>query len=515
MKKTKIKKDLFNRIKEIGSGSKIRGITLISFVITVIILLILAAITINSLTNSGLLNKINKAKDESMKSKYIEEIKLDIMEEQIVWQSSSSKIEDIKVSSRDDIEVENEKIFITSLKNRIYNNHINTWLSDTIIFSEENGEENYDVEALNCNRIMIETKDNYSFIVIANNNEYSAYVDEDSFEIKKGNEVIIEKNKSLLGKIAKIQETGNSNVDVKGKTKVDEPLETVSYNLHTIVYTGDMILNGTNDYSDYGITLSNNVYSVGNATTDCGKNNTDAPYTVVLKVNGNLTINSSITLTSCKDANGYGGPKGLFIYCDGKFTNNGIVTMTERGAKAEGKNIYLWKNKNGSFEYVPKEGGSGANGQYANYAVGGLKGTDGSDRGTGGGASGGIWTDRYYGWATSGKGSAGTSYSGGSGGGGVDRGCGGNGRNGGNAQSDGGAGGYGNGHNASGSCSGGAGNPGGSSSAWCNGENGTGGLLVIFSKTFENNGNIYSNGSKGGVGNRRRRLRRRLNQYIL
>ena len=34
MKKTKIKKDLFNRIKEIGSENKVRGITLISLVIT-------------------------------------------------------------------------------------------------------------------------------------------------------------------------------------------------------------------------------------------------------------------------------------------------------------------------------------------------------------------------------------------------------------------------------------------------------------------------------------------------
>ena len=39
MKKTKIKKDLFNRIKEIGSGSKIRGITLISMVISFMMLI--------------------------------------------------------------------------------------------------------------------------------------------------------------------------------------------------------------------------------------------------------------------------------------------------------------------------------------------------------------------------------------------------------------------------------------------------------------------------------------------
>lgn len=64
MKKTKIKKDLSNKIKKIGSGSKIRGITLISLVITIIILLILAGITIAQLSNSGLFNKTQEAKEK-------------------------------------------------------------------------------------------------------------------------------------------------------------------------------------------------------------------------------------------------------------------------------------------------------------------------------------------------------------------------------------------------------------------------------------------------------------------
>ena len=47
MKKTKFKKYLSNRIKEIGSGSTIRGITLISLVLTIVILIILAGVSIN------------------------------------------------------------------------------------------------------------------------------------------------------------------------------------------------------------------------------------------------------------------------------------------------------------------------------------------------------------------------------------------------------------------------------------------------------------------------------------
>lgn len=64
MKKTKIKKDLFNRIKEIGSENKVRGITLISLVITIIILLILAGVSIAAISNVGLFGKAQEAKEK-------------------------------------------------------------------------------------------------------------------------------------------------------------------------------------------------------------------------------------------------------------------------------------------------------------------------------------------------------------------------------------------------------------------------------------------------------------------
>ena len=65
---------------------------------------------------------------------------------------------------------------------------------------------------------------------------------------------------------------------------------------------------------------------------------------VVLKVKGNLTISENVTLTSCKNDKGYGGPKGMLVYCTGTITNNGKISMTARGAIAEGQNVYLWKN---------------------------------------------------------------------------------------------------------------------------------------------------------------------------
>ena len=50
----------------------------------------------------------------------------------------------------------------------------------------------------------------------------------------------------------------------------------------------------------------------------------------------------------------YGGPKGMFIYCSGKLTNNGRISMTAKGAKAVG-NI-----NTGTYERT-----------YKNYITGG------------------------------------------------------------------------------------------------------------------------------------------------
>lgn len=61
-----------------------KGITLISLVITIIILLILAGISINMLAGeNGLLIKAKEAKEESAKAYYQDEIQLIIMEKQI------------------------------------------------------------------------------------------------------------------------------------------------------------------------------------------------------------------------------------------------------------------------------------------------------------------------------------------------------------------------------------------------------------------------------------------------
>ena len=76
MKKTKIKKDLSKKIKEIGSENKVRGITLISLIVTIIILIILAGIAIVELKNTNLFGNTTKAKNKNDYAAAQEEINI-------------------------------------------------------------------------------------------------------------------------------------------------------------------------------------------------------------------------------------------------------------------------------------------------------------------------------------------------------------------------------------------------------------------------------------------------------
>ena len=63
---------------------KNKGITVIALVITIIVLLILAGVTIATLTgNNGILTQTTRAKEESEKAEIIEQIQLDIADKQI------------------------------------------------------------------------------------------------------------------------------------------------------------------------------------------------------------------------------------------------------------------------------------------------------------------------------------------------------------------------------------------------------------------------------------------------
>ena len=239
-------------------------------------------------------------------------------------------------------------------------------------------------------------------------------------------------------------------------------------------------VNGANGTELYTL----HVYNIGTTTltenttygneNDVGTSSSYAKNMVVLKVNGDLTINQDVVLAPSYTQ--YGGPKGFMIYVTGTLTNNGTIDNSH-GAYAVGQDVYLWKNENGDFETVPAV----ANTTY--------------NRTTGDGGDGSCWE---YGYG--GKGGKGTSYSGGTGGAGI--------RGAGNSwdawpsgysgSNEGGMGGQ---YRQGQQDYGGTGNPGGTEYGNNNapdyrqGNNGTGGLLIVYAQTLSGTGNFSAHGT--------------------
>lgn len=330
----------------------------------------------------------------------------------------------------------------------------------------------------------VEKNGNYRFKITGSNNRIRIV------SCKVENLVTV--SKDLFTAIKETNTSEVKNVIVKGKTTTDGEEEPELYSLNIIRHTGNLNLDGNTQIS--GATLTEDrVYEFGDVDKDVSTGSDYAQNTVVLKVEGNLTINENVTLTTVKNANGWGGPKGLIIYCTGALTNNGTIDMTARGAYAKGQNVYIFKNTNTSnqYEFIPKQGAEGGPGVTAgrNQTIPGGPGTNGIGRQTGGGGVGAAYmSSRLYGSMSSSRGGYGTSYSGGTGSGG--RSC--------NIAtetptpdiSD--MGGSSSAYAAANkgytvpSASMGAGNPGG----------GTGGLIIIYSNIVHNNSNIMSKGSE-------------------
>ena len=264
---------------------------------------------------------------------------------------------------------------------------------------------------------------------------------------------------------------------------------TVNTGTETITYPIELI----NYYND--VEISTNTYYGDSSTTK---------KMLVVKFHKNLTVNSGATITAT-NVSGLTYKKGMYIYVGGTLTNNGIISMTARGTYNEpGQNIYLFKNNDNTYEFVPATGGAG--GVQARITAHGATGGAGASRQTGGGGSGSSMRNATKG----GNGSAGTAYSGGSGGGGASSAAD-SGITGGNAAGNGGAGGAAVGRRTTATMyvsSGGAGNPSGRDARPSSGANvtvtgnytpssdsGTGGLLIIYTDKLVNNGEIVSKGS--------------------
>ena len=189
-------------------------------------------------------------------------------------------------------------------------------------------------------------------------------------------------------------QTTKNTVNIAKKYEVETSSQNNSYNSESLLKAleNDEISTGT-----YKVTVEDKIYNLKvysfnenlniKADTTLGTEEDVATATdyaknmIVLKVNGDLTVEEGATLTAYASKDGYGGTKGMMIYCTGTLTNNGTISMTARGAKAEGQNIYLWKNLDGSYEYVPAVGATGASGVNFQQHYG-KKGNSGTNRQT-------------------------------------------------------------------------------------------------------------------------------------
>lgn len=149
----------------------------------------------------------------------------------------------------------------------------------------------------------------------------------------------------------------------------------IKYPVHVYFYDGDQIWRS--DLKPFG------------DETDVANENFDAKRMIIVKVKGSLTVESDSIVTAYASQGGYGGPKGMFLYVTGTLTNKGKISMTAKGARAGGENVYLWKNKNydikeNEYEFIPYLGGTGGAGVKASRGTtkNGKGGVNGSMRST-------------------------------------------------------------------------------------------------------------------------------------
>jgi len=90
-------------------------------------------------------------------------------------------------------------------------------------------------------------------------------------------------------------------------------------------------------------------------TVSLGDNSTEYK-TLVVKYHGDLTIDKGVTVTA-NTVNNLTYKKGMYLCVLGNVYNDGEISMTARGTYNQaGENVWLWKNIDGSYEYVPALG---------------------------------------------------------------------------------------------------------------------------------------------------------------
>ncbi len=515
-----------------------RGISLIVLIITIIVIIILAGAVVLNLTQNNPIESARKAQFYSSVDSFKNELGLYIMSKSAASSGNydyTSLYADSTKVIENNIEdtTKNISSLISSMKDPKYidkfiiENGVLTYIGDNE--NEINWAKELDIKvagvsidvAVNKNiaarTLTVDIKiQNASKTALADPTTiegFNVYISEDS-TFKDTEAVELEGNTStasytktdiniLNDYYVKTDVIIDSQVH-KSDTVISEKLDFENDGIISLIRDSDLE-DGIYPISVNGETYNIEVYNFNDnvdymQTPTLGDTTSDSTM-LVLKYNKNLTIGSGVVISPQVRK------KGMYVCVKGTLTNNGQITMTARGAVAAGQNVYLWKNLDNTYEYIPAVGGAGAArvSRASDGETPGIKGTNGTNRQTGGGGSGSACR-----WATatsySGAGAAGTSYSGGAGGGGCSA------RNSGSWYAtagaiNGGAGGAGltkRDNSTTYAAGGGAGNTGGlgslnnSATASLKGTDGTGGLLLIYADKLTNNGTITSNGSLGG-----------------
>ena len=285
--KTKIKKDLFRAIRGLKGNSKNRGITLVALVITIIVLLILAGITIAQLTGTGgLLNKVLEAKDNTKYANALEKINLAIS----ASYGSNTEIDDNLLL----INLNN----IQGIKNKL----------TSIVYPVKINIDGYDFQ-INSNGQVSEIEKKFPEVKINvdyQNLEIQVFVVKQGDEIKK---VILNKNENTEGEMEKVSEVlykksiQNSgkyeivietqyekksfSIDVYKIEMLDYPIITKDGVFNTIIYDnqGDIVTYTLN---------TNTTYSSSEYVTTSGYNNDLSNYDTVNNQTKIIKVDSSV-----------------------------------------------------------------------------------------------------------------------------------------------------------------------------------------------------------------------------
>lgn len=489
-----------------------KGITLIALIITIIILLILAGVTIGTLSRTGIFNKAKQTASTYSEKKAEEDVSLLLKEwmmdnagngitlddylnkkvqaqlieiDDSVNEEDSSKIgiikdkyvvtvdkngniiETQKVGPKPTIDSSSIKITLqdgTEIEDR--SQELGTRLKVTFNTSMENGTITK-VEVVSSNPVVqaelqqVDGVTKASYITNGTDKtiKFKIYGKVEGEEYTSNKQISVEnKYERTITANSLLKAIGDNSFenDSYEKIQVDGVNGSEIYQVHVYNFNGNQTWNENKTFG-----TESDVSTTVNGTRQYAKN------MVVVKVNGDLTIDNGVNVGPYyNETTGYGGPKGFMLYVTGKITNNGTIDNSH-GAYAVGQNVSLFKNANSSFEFVPDV-------------------NNGSKRSTGNGGDGFDWNSK----GTSGHGGTGTSFSGGAGGGGSRGGAGTDGSSVGGPGGNGplGTQGYG-----------GSGNPGGLMAGRdvISGTNGTGGLLIIYADVISGNGNYTAIGTDG------------------